>query len=288
MYANKNQVVAQNVTYTVDMLRLKTEITYEKFTKIEFFLKSFYSNQIKNNYISSAISEFKYNYNIEVDEGKSYWFGFMHNSEFINKNKGMQNPNTKCNFTIEFNPNKIPIKGLIRYILEMNTDWIVKSIDIAMDIPINILDLSGIDKGRKKDFRVFSAGFDNKTYYMGRTNNRIKIYNKKIESNLKYDLTRVEISSKIDFKVKDILFYHYDVKLPELYLNDYMYTFSDYKDKTMLAVLYAVQNGFPLNDLSRSYKNKVKSLLEGKYKIDLQNKYCTEVIHSCICDIFKI
>ena len=55
----------------------------------------------------------------------------------------------------------------------------------------------GLDKERKKDFRMFSCGYDNKTYYIGRSNNRIKIYNKKLESNLDYDLTRVEITSKI-------------------------------------------------------------------------------------------
>lgn len=122
---------------------------------------------------------------------------------------------------------------------------------------------------------------------MGRTNNRIKIYNKRIESNLDYDLTRVEITSKIDLNIKDILFYSYDVKLPDLYLNNYLYTFKDYEDKTLLAILYAVQSGFALNDLSRRYKDKVKSLLEGNYKINLENKYCTQVLQGCIKSIFK-
>ena len=134
---------------------------------------------------------------------------------------------------------------------------------------------------------MFSAGYDNKTYYMGRTNNRIKIYNKKIESGLDYDLTRVEITSKIDLNIKDILFYSYDVKLPDLYLNNYLYTFKDYEDRTLLAILYAVQSGFSLNDLTKRYKFKVKKLLKGNYKINLQNKYCTEVLQKCIKSIFK-
>lgn len=134
---------------------------------------------------------------------------------------------------------------------------------------------------------MFSQGGDNRTYYLGRTNNRIKIYNKKIESGLDYDLTRLEISSKLDFEVNMIDFYHYDIELPELYLNNYLYSFNDYEDKTLLAVLYAVQCGFNLNDLSRRYKDKVKSLLEGNYKINYQNKYCTEVIKKCIKYIFK-
>lgn len=134
---------------------------------------------------------------------------------------------------------------------------------------------------------MFSCGYDNKTYYMGRTNNRIKIYNKRIESGLDYDLTRVEITSKIDLNIKDILFYNYNVKLPDLYLNNYLYTFKDYEDKTLFAILYAVQSGFPISDLSRRYKDKVKNLLEGNYKINLENKYCTDVLKQCIKSIFK-
>lgn len=133
--------------------------------------------------------------------------------------------------------------------------------------------------------RVFSNGYDNKTYYMGRTNNRVKIYNKKIEANLKTELTRVEITSKIDLEHRLLDRFIYDVKLPEIYLNNYLYSFKDYEDKTLLAILYAVQSGFNLNDLSRRYKDKVKNLLKGNYKINLQNEYCTQVIKQCISNL---
>lgn len=133
---------------------------------------------------------------------------------------------------------------------------------------------------------MFSKGGEDRTYYIGRTNNRIKIYNKKIESGLDYDLTRLEITSQLDYEVNLIDFYKYDVNLPDLYTNDYLYTFKDYEDKTLLAILYAVQSGFNISDLSRRYKDKVKNLLEGGSKIDIDNKYCTEVIKKCIKYIF--
>lgn len=287
MYAKYNIVYKDFNTYTIDMLRLRADLTYEEFSKIEFRINSIFKEQVKNEYTSFGISEFKHNYNIEVKEGSSYWFGFIHNSEIINKTKGMQNPNTRYNFTIEFNPNKVEINGLLKYILSITKNWTIKSADFAVDIPINILDLCGLDKGRKKDFRMFSAGFDNKTYYMGRSNNRIKIYNKKIESSLDRDLTRMEITSKLDLNINNIYFFKYDVILPDLYLNDYLYTFKSYEDKTLLAILYAVQNGFPLNDLTRAYKNKVKDLLHGKYQVNIENQYFTEVLKNCICNIFE-
>lgn len=89
---------------------------------------------------------------------------------------------------------------------------------------------------------MFTQGGDNKTYYMGRTNNRIKIYNKKRESSLDRELTRVEITSKIDLELKNYLMYTYNVELPKLYLNNYLLTFDDLLDDKMLqCVIFAVQ-----------------------------------------------
>lgn len=288
LYADYNLLSNDNINYTVDMLRLRTDITYSKFTELEFKIKAIFKEKIKNEYVSNDISSFKYNYNIEIGEGQSYWFGFIHNSEVINKGKSLSNPDTKFNFTVEFNPNKIPISGLIKHILNLSSSWIIKSLDIAMDLKINIMDLCGLDKERKKDFRMFTQGLDNRTYYIGRTNNRIKIYNKKIESNLNYDLTRVEITSQLNYDIKNIMLYKYDVKLPDLYLNNYLYTFTDYKDRTILAILYAVQSGYNINDLSRRYKDKIKELLKGDYKVNLKNEFCTKAIQQCIRYIFNL
>jgi len=141
MYADYNVLTYDNINYTVDMLRLKTMITYEDFSKLEYKLKFLYKEQIKKEYMSGSITDFKYNYNIEIGEGQSYWFGFIHNSELINDSKSLSNPDTVFNFTVEFNPNKIPIKALLNQILKLSNNWIIKSLDIAMDIKINIMDL---------------------------------------------------------------------------------------------------------------------------------------------------
>lgn len=80
-----------------------------------------------------------------------------------------------------------------------------------------------------------------------------------IESNLDIlgDLTRVEVTSRFDdFPINNIKFFKYNSKFPTIYLNQYIYSLSDYEDRTLLAVLYAVQSGFPLKDLSRVYKKK--------------------------------
>lgn len=76
----------------------------------------------------------------------------------------------------------------------------------------------------------------------GRTNNRVKIYNKKIESGLDKEMTRIEITSAIDLPLSKYLTYTYKVPLPKLYLNNYLITFDDLDDKTLRALIYAVQS----------------------------------------------
>lgn len=98
-----------NVTYSIDMLRLKTYITYQEFTEIEFRFKTCWGDFVKNQYTSSRLEQFFYNYNIEIEEGQSFWFGFMHNTERRAENI------TEYNLTIEFNPNKLKDNKLLRY-----------------------------------------------------------------------------------------------------------------------------------------------------------------------------
>lgn len=275
----------RNVTYSIDMLRLKSTMTFNEFSEIEFRFKSIWSNYVKNYYNSFNYTDFKYNYVIEIEEGKSFWFGFCHNTE--------SNSVSDCaryNFTIEFNPNKLKENGIILYILNRVGDWVIKSYDIAMDIPINILDLCGFDKGRKHEIKTISSGFDNKTIYMGKSNNSVKIYNKKIESNLdiKNELTRCEVRIQPDFEVRKIAHYMAnDIILPELFTNEYYYSFKDYEDKTLLAILYAVQSGFEISMLSRAYKKKIKNLLEGGHKIKFETREIITVLKRTIMFYFS-
>ena len=55
-----------------------------------------------------------------------------------------------------------------------------------------------------------------------------------------------------------------------------------------MAVLYAVQSGYNINDLSRDFRDKIKKMLKGNYQINLSNEYCTKAIQQCICNIFNI
>ena len=279
-------IVKNNITYSVDMLRLKTYLSYTKFTEIEFRFKSIWSSFVKKFYTSSGISSFFYNYNIEVGEGQSFYFGFLHNTE-----KRDSNNDNEYNFTIEFNPNKLKDNNILMYLLNLSGNWFIKSCDLAFDLPVNILNII-YDKGRKRNIHIFSNGYDNKTICIGSRGSDLylKIYNKKLESDLNIlgDLTRIELTKTFeDFPLNNLKNLNIlDNDFPVLYLNEYLYSLDTYNDKTMFAVLYAVQNGFDLSMLSRRYRQKIKGLLETGCKINFDKQSTTQILRKVLMKYF--
>lgn len=280
-----------NITYSIDMIRLKTYISFDIFSKIEFFIQMYFKDKVKKFWLSDRPMCFHYNYDIEVEEGKSFYFGFHHNNEKLkNSDHKGQNNDDLYNFTIEFNPNKVMKNRLLMYLLGVSGEWYIKSYDLAIDLRINILDLIWDMSGRSTE-KIFSNGYDNKTVYLGSGSGRVKIYNKKKESNIVMlgDLTRVEVSKELeDFDIRRLSVLYYDGDFPCIYTNNYIFSISDYEDKnsTLLGLLYAVQNGFPIRNLSRVYKEKIKKLLEGGYKVDFCKQTATQVLRKTILEYF--
>lgn len=279
----------ENMIYSIDMIRLKTYISYEKYNNLDFYFRTYYGEKIKRFWISSRPMDFKYNWRIEVEEGKAFYFGFCHNSE----EKIPERLEPEYNLTIEFNPNKLRDNSLVMYILNLSGIWYLKRYDLAIDLKVNILDLI-FDKSGKRKFNLQSNGMDNRTIYLGGEGDKhIKIYNKKVESKLSItgDLTRIEITREVnDFKLNDIVLWQYDNYFPDIYLNNYVYSLSDYdvkeKDKTLYAVLFAVQNGYSLNDLTRQYRKRIKELLQGGYKIRFDNKTANQILRKTVFSYF--
>ena len=276
-----------NICYSCDMLRLKCYMSYETYSKLNYFVLTYYPKHIKRYWESDKISDFKYNYAISLDEENNYsfYFGFSHNNERTDKNVSFD----LYNFTIEFNPNKVRDFSLLRHILNLSSNWLLRSFDIAFDLKLNIRDII-FNQGRKHKVEIIKNGYDDLTYSIGgRGEGHIKIYNKKIESNLdiNYDLTRVEVTRCFDdFPIKNMRIFDYGSEFPELYLNKYLYSFADYKDKTLMTCVFAVQSGYSLKDLSRRYQERVSKLFEGGCKIRFDRKSATQAISQVIYHYF--
>lgn len=280
-----NALENNNMIYSIDMLRIKTYMSYDIYNNLEFYVRTFYKDKVKKFWISDRIQSFRYNWNIEIEEGKSFYFGFCHNSEA----KLPERLEPEYNLTIEFNPNKLKDNRLLMHILNLSGIWYLVRYDLAIDLHINIMDLV-FDKSGKRKYKICANGYDNRTIYLGGEGNKfVKIYNKKRESDLNIvgDLTRVEITREVDnFKLNDIILWQYDNYFPDLYLNEYVLSLSDLekkeKNKTLYAVLFAVQNGYSLSDLTRDYRKRIKELLQGGYKIKFDSKTANQALRQIV------
>lgn len=273
-FNNLNVLDENNYSYCVDMLRLRCNITVEDFEKFIGSRLFLYTDNLET-WDSTRICDFFHNYNYS-DEDCSFWFGFISNKEKSLSNGGsLYNNNKRFNLTVEFNPNKVKNNKLLLSILKVTTDWTLKSVDFAVDIKTNILNVVGYDKSQKNCLLTYDCGGDNKTFYIGKGNNRVKVYNKTIESDLSYDLTRIEITryfSDTD-TLNNIKYWTYLGYFPELYLKDYQISFDDFNvDKTLMGLVFAVNSGLPIHDLSRKYKVKVKEFLKNKKPIIIDFK----------------
>lgn len=289
MYDNLNiyykKIEFANMIYSIDKIRLKTYITYSEFSEVEFLINSSYKANIKKFWVSDRVMCFHYNYSLDFSDFVCY-IGFMHNNEGVNYNKN----DLKYNFTIEFNPNKAKESSFVLHILNKFGNWFLRSFDVAIDIPINILDLI-FDIGKRRKVQTISYGGDNVTYNFGKNDGRVKIYNKKREKDLNIvgDLTRIEISREFDdFPIAKTKLFKFEKSFfPILYLNQYIFSFSDFnRDKTTMALLYAVQSGYPIKDLSRSYKSKIEKLLEGGSSIKFDSKSVEGIFKQVIYSYF--
>lgn len=272
LYFNDLNVLDKNnYSYCVDMLRLRCNITSETFERCVSSKLFIYKNSIET-WTSTRICDFYHNYNYS-DKNCSFWFGFISNKEkSLSSGSSLLNSKRKYNLTVEFNPNKVMDNRLLLDILKCSSDWYIKSVDFAVDIETNILNIIGFDKSQKKCLMTYDCGGDDKTFYIGKGNNRVKIYNKTIESELDYDLTRIEITRYFGEgdslrSLKNWFYYGY---FPELFLKDYQISLDDLQgNKTLMAIVYAVNSGLPLHDLSRDYKAKVKDFLQKKKPIEI-------------------
>lgn len=268
-FNNLNVLDVNGYSYCVDMLRLCCRISVDVFERCVSSRLFVYKDNMEM-WDSTRICDFYHNYRY-CDNNCSFWFGFVSNKEKSSSGGvSLQNENKQFNLTVEFNPNKVKDNKLLLHILKCSTNWYIKSVDFAVDIKTNILNVVGFDKCQKNCFMTYDCGGDDKTFYIGKGNNRVKIYNKTNESNLLYDLTRIEITKYFGDcdNLKVVKHWKYCGYFPELFLKDYQITMNDLQcDKTLMGLVYAVNSGLPLHDLSRVYKIKVKEFLQKKKPI---------------------
>jgi len=190
-----------NYIYSLDMVRYNFELIDDCLKKFLEFINTYnliYGCNVKF-YTSKSGLGYKYLYNITIEDNTnkcSFAIGFGLNSKSENMNKGF----------IEFNPNKCymlsQFENFFFQFTELCCSLTLVRYDCAIDIPL--------PRNKVKLIRNYRCNYEyliestkagqvlNKsvTEYQGRRNcNKFtKLYDKKAESHLDYDLTRIEFT----------------------------------------------------------------------------------------------
>ena len=208
-------------------------------------------------WINGNMSNYKYQYSVECQNGCSFWFGLGYNSpDGYVGNK----------WRIEFNPNKV-FKEY--YFLRVYTAFLfltrpdtlsIRRFDLAIDYPV-----ARSCCCLRKDQRTYceyTNSLEDRTQNLGTHSNHgyVKLYNKALESNIPTSLTRLELT--VDYlrrSFDDIL-----EIFPKVYvIENVQMKFDELKlsDTDKFLMFSCLENPYSLNMLSRYKRKKIESLI---------------------------
>lgn len=237
---------------------------------------------------------YKHNWYIKNDD-YSYFIGYSLNTK----------ENMSDRFMVEFNPSKVDykndkyLKKILLFVLSNLDNFKIGYADIAFDFNGISTEELIIDKCRKRNYRKFYYAKTNPTIYIGnsKTDGSIKIYDKARELNLNSSIekTRYEVTLKVDLELSKIRSYCFKGSLPICYVKDNLNVYNLKIRPGDKLLLYAVNNGFDINQLTYEQKKRLDvlmsdSLVTGKSeikKIELTSNAVEEALISSVIDIFN-
>ena len=265
-YYNKIDL-QNNCILSCDMLRLSFKLNQEK-------MKEF-MNYINSSTLKDFSIDVKYFHNLQqykfrnlVSITKTLGFDKISFAMGIGFN-GTSKDKETC--FIEFNPNKTYdlVLPYLNYIKKISYGLTFVRCDMAIDIPIS-KNMITISKDSRKLSRIYrydlhSKDLNNCTEYLGcRSNNGfVKLYNKQIESNLNYVLTRLEITlDSLEYK-------NFQKCMPNIHFlkNMNLCDMAMLNDTDRVLMLLLLESDKPydlINMLGRGKKEKIKSLLSSE------------------------
>jgi len=181
-----------NVTYSIDKLlldfKLKMYSGEEYASDFLLFLSIDLDLQFEH-WETRKIGTFRHQFDFQCESGSSFWVGVGLNTAGRVGNR----------VRLEFNPNKVGrdlsfVRVFNRLlVLSVGPPQFVR-LDLAVDVPVlreNIFLLKD-----RRLYEEYQLSLSNRTQYLGERNKpgRCKLYNKQIESDLSYPLSRFEIT----------------------------------------------------------------------------------------------
>lgn len=267
--------------YSIDNLRI--EFTLDK--KYEASLSNLFSKITRtdiSHYENFKFHNYRHLWTISYDANSSMTVGYSLNGTDYHSDltKGF----------IDVNPNKVgsyeqfwkdyyQIKSMCKY-------FNVKRCDIALDIPIKREYLTILKTNKK--YEQVSKSQSNKTEYLGMRSKLgfIKLYNKTMQSNLDYDLSRIEITCLLSAK-------SYKQYFPTVYdisrngkLSDELNQLNDTERAIVKMESLLMQMGgddayIIFNSMGRGMKKKLREfIMEENHKITYSEDVIEELIQN--------
>lgn len=220
MFQYFDNISIDNIIYSIDMIRLKLDFSSEKrISAFGEFLTDITKIYVETFPVSYKAYQYRNLFKITCDNNNTFVIGLSFNG------------NDKDSYYLgfmEFNPNKVVSEPQFLEIfdtlrLHCFTAEVVRW-DLAIDVPL-ARDMCLLVKDKRKYSLVQNSELD-KTEHLGQRNKQgfVKLYNKRIESDLDYDLTRLEITLNGDCSYSDFCSYlpRIDVKGDQQSINPYL------------------------------------------------------------------
>ena len=253
-------VESGGVVYSVDMIRIHFEMKDTSMSNLHKIIE----NNFRYEYFSSY-GAFSYRnlFTINLSNGGVVSIGTSLN--------GLKSADFKRCF-IEFNPNKcLPSNefyNLYGFIVQYSIDLFLSRFDFAIDIPLPRQNFILVKDQRIYKVVAKSLKTGNYSEYLGERNKNgyVKLYNKKHESGLDYELTRLEITlDSFDYELCK-------KAMPKVYVpkNVDMYTMFNLKETELVLLNYLMADtqSSMINflKLGRKMQQKLKPFLFGDYE----------------------
>jgi hypothetical protein len=204
-----------------------------------------------------SLNTYEWQFSIKCPGDTSYWLGVGYRG--CDGKKPL-----RCK--LEFNPNKVAKSAefvkIFNYLVSNSALGVeIKRWDLAIDIPVDRRQVT-LCKGAGI-YEEYWRSLDNRTQYTGQRNQvgRCKLYNKQLESNLDFALTRFEIT----LDGSDVLYKLVNSKMPVVTWIDAQMVLEDnsegFNDTELFVLQMCMEDANRLKSLGRKMRKKIECAL---------------------------
>lgn len=222
-----------------------------------------------------SLNTYEWQFSIKCPGDNSFWLGVGFRSCQGKKP-------SQCK--LEFNPNKVAKSAefvrIFNYLVSNSPMGVeIKRWDLAIDIPVDRRHVT-LCKGAGI-YEEYWRSLDNRTQYTGQRNQvgRCKLYNKQLESNLGFALTRFEIT----LDGSDVLYKLVNSKMPVVTWIDAQMVLEDnsdgFNDTELFVLQMCMEDANRLKSLGRKMRKKIECALSKRtHSLELDSYSFSKII----------